>query len=209
MSELVSPELVSPLLSAIPWLRHGFGTRSAPLSQNHMASLQQIHSALVLVARQTGRAGDGDALVSGQPGLALSIRTADCYPILLADTAHRGLAAVHAGWRGTAAGIVAETLTKMREEFGTAPADVAAAIGPGIGACCYEVGEDVARQFGMSGPGKLDLAAENVRQLITAGVPRERVDVLGLCTFCDPERFFSWRRDHDTRGRMISYIAVS
>jgi hypothetical protein len=205
--------LTSSVLEKLPWLQHGFGTRAAPLSQDGMASLKQIHSSLSLVAgsvanRLDGCVGEGDALVTAEPGVTVSIRTADCYPILLADPLHRAVAAVHAGWRGTAAQIVQETLQHMRREFGTLPADVLAAIGPGIGVCCYRVGEEVARRFGKDEAGNLDLADENLRQLTRAGVPRGQIDVMGACTFCDAERFHSFRREGERAGRMISYIGL-
>jgi YfiH family protein len=173
-----------------------------------MASLKQIHSSLSIVAdRPVGCVGEGDALLTSAPGVIVSVRTADCFPILLADPVHRAVAAVHAGWRGTASGIVEEALRRMCDEFGTTPVDISAAIGPGIGACCYQVGEEVARRFGKQSPGRLDLAAENLRQLTQAGVPRAHIDVIGACTFCDA-RFHSWRRDGECAGRMISYIGI-
>jgi YfiH family protein len=89
----------------------------------------------------------GDALLTSQPGLLLAVQTADCVPILLVDTARRAAAAVHAGWRGTLARVVAKTVGRMRLEFGTRPADIVAAIGPSIGRCCYEVGPEVAQAY--------------------------------------------------------------
>jgi YfiH family protein len=202
-------ELKSRLLDRLPWVRHGFGTRLGPLDQSGMASLKQIHSAAVLIAdRAEGCIGEGDALVTSENGLSVSVRTADCLPILLADSKNRVVAAVHAGWRGTAASIAVEALRRMQRDYGTRAEDIFAAIGPGIGVCCYRVGEDVARQFGRARGGKLDLAAENVRQLASAEIPPDQIDTLGACTFCDPERFHSWRRDHDRAARMISYIAA-
>lgn len=201
--------LRSPLLGAIAWLEHGFGTRLEPLSQEGMVSLKQIHSNLPCVADRTeGCAGEADALLTDQPGVAVSIRTADCYPILLADTKHRAVAAVHAGWRGTAEGVLAATIDRMGSEFGSRPEDIAAAIGPGIGACCYQVGEDVARRFGMNQAGKLNLCEENFQQLTRLGIPGKRITWILACTFCDAPRFFSWRRDHAAAGRMISYIKI-
>jgi len=97
----------------------------------------------------------------------------------------------------------------MHNEFGTEPENVYAAIGPGIGRCCYEVGAEVARQFGLPEAGRLDLAVENRTQLIAAGLRPERINQVGGCTFCHPEQFFSWRRDHDPAGRMISFIRVT
>jgi YfiH family protein len=201
--------LRSPLLSQLAWIDHAFGTRLAPLSQEGMASLKQIHSAVALAANQPGCAGEGDALLTNSPRLLLSVRTADCYPILLADTKNRAVAAVHAGWRGTAAGVVVETIAKMRTQWGTSPVDIVAAIGPGISVCCYEVGAHVARLFGVEGAGRIDLAAANRCQLIDAGVEERHIDVLEGCTFCDAARFHSFRREKERAGRMISYIGLA
>jgi YfiH family protein len=200
--------LQSPILSQLAWIDHGFGTRLAPLSQEGMASLKQIHSAVALVANQPGCAGDGDALLTNSPGLRLSVRTADCFPILLADAKNRAVAAVHAGWRGAADEIVAKPIAKMRIQFGTSPADIVAAIGPGIGVCCYEVGAEVAQLFGVEGAGRVDLAAANRCQLIDAGVEEQHIDVVGGCTSCDAARFYSFRREKEQAGRMISYIGL-
>lgn len=200
--------LTSSLLAQFDWLEHGFGTREANPDQTAMARLTQIHSDVVLVARQPGCIGEGDALVTQAPGVGVSVRTADCFPILLVDRETRTVAAVHAGWRGTATGVVRTSLDRMRSEFGTDLRNVFAAIGPGIGACCYEVGTDVARQFGMPQAGKLDLAVENRNQLIAAGVEPSSIERVGGCTFCHPAQFFSWRRDRDRAGRMISFIRI-
>lgn len=200
--------LRSGLLTAVSGLEHGFGTRHSGLSQDHMASLQQVHSARYLKVTAAGRAGEGDALITAEPELAVSVRTADCLPILIVDPVRRAVAAIHAGWRGTAARIVVETVSAMVREFGTEPGHLVAAIGPGIGGCCYEVGEEVARQFGRSGAGRVDLAQQNRSQLRDAGVDDSRIDLLGLCTFCDT-RFYSWRREREQAGRMISFIRLT
>lgn len=173
-----------------------------------MASLKQIHSADSFVVSSTGVIGEGDALITREPGLTVSVRTADCYPILLADTGTRTVAAIHAGWRGTDARIVQKVIDRMAAEFGARPENIVAAIGPGIGVCCYQVGDDVARKFGMAGAGKLDLAQVNRRQLVDAGVPDRCIDVVGACTFCHPERFHSFRRDKEQAGRMISFVGI-
>lgn len=174
-----------------------------------MASLRQIHSSVSLVANQPeGCVGEGDALLTRETGITVSVRTADCYPILLADVRRRAVAAVHAGWRGTAEEIVVKTLERMRAEFGSEAGDIVAAIGPGIGPCCYEVGADVARRFGGVSACRLDLSEENRRQLASRGVPEAKISAAGECTFCNSARFYSWRRDHESAGRMISYIRI-
>ncbi len=195
-------------LASMPGVEHGFGMKGAVLPPG-LAGLRQIHSDVVLLAGGPGVCGEGDALIAGHAGVSVSIRTADCYPILLADERNAVVAAIHAGWRGTAAHIVEKTLDRMRAEFGTRPRDVQAAIGPGIGGCCYEVGEDVARQFGLGeGKAHLDLAKENQEQMESAGIQPENIEALGICTFCDAERFFSYRREKEKAGRMTSFIRI-
>jgi len=200
--------LDSKLLASLDWIEHGFGTRDSNLDQTAMASVKQIHSDVAFVAREAGCIGEGDALVTRTEGVSVSVRTADCFPILLADPETRSVAAIHAGWRGTAASVVLSSLGRMQSEFGTDPRDVYAAIGPGIGSCCYEVGLEVAQRFGKGEAGHLDLAAENRSQLIAAGLHPDHMDAVGGCTFCNPAQFFSWRRDHDRAGRMISFIRI-
>ena len=205
---VLTSSLLANLNAGHAWLDHGFGTRDSKLDQSAMASLKQIHSNFVLTGDRPGPAGEGDALITRSTGLAVSVRTADCFPILLADVETQAVAAVHAGWRGTASRIVQAAIARMQAEYGSDPRNIRAAIGPGIGGCCYEVGADVARQFGMSHGGKLDLAVENRRQLIEAGLLPEHIDQVGGCTFCNETKFFSWRRDHEAAGRMISFIST-
>jgi len=113
-----------------------------------LVTLRQVHSDVVRsFASKETQAPKGDAAVTQMPGLLLAVQTADCLPILLVDAKRRAVAAVHAGWRGTLRRIAAKTLGRMRMEFGTRPADVVAAIGPGIGSCCYEVGHEVVQAF--------------------------------------------------------------
>lgn len=204
------PELTADsVFVLLPWVRHGFGTRHFQARPDESAVVTQVHSNLIVVADSKGMCGEGDALVTNRPELALAVRTADCYPILLADSRHRAVAAVHAGWRGTRTYIIQKALEKMGAEFGSSPADVHAAIGPGIGGCCYEVGEEVARQFGFDSRTHLDLVSENRKQLEAAGVAPQNIEALGVCTFCDAERFYSYRREKEKAGRMTSYIRIT
>lgn len=209
----------SDALEKLSWLGHGFGTRSSigwPNSTG-LTTVRQIHSNRVIVARHPGGLGEGDALIANVPGLSLAVRTADCLPILIADTRNRAVAAVHAGWRGTAQEIVAETLRAMGKEFGTISENVVIAVGPGIGPCCYEVGIEVARQFSAwfpdyhsmnDGSVKLDLAEANIRQVRRNGGARGQIDASALCTRCLQEHFHSYRRDREAAGRMISAIWI-
>lgn len=125
-----------------------------------MAALRQIHSDIAhrvdCAVDATGEAPHGDALFTRERGSLLVVQTADCIPILLADPKQRAVAAIHAGWRGTLSRIAEKTLGRMQMEFGTRPEDVIAALGPGIGKCCYEVGEEVAKEFHAQFPNARD-----------------------------------------------------
>jgi YfiH family protein len=196
------------------WQEHGFGTRSGNPRADIM--LRQVHSDRVVNANGLRDSEEeGDALITDQTGKAIGVRTADCVPILLLDAKNRALAAVHAGWRGTAADIVGHTLTSMRTAFRSNPADVYAAMGPCIRACCYEVREDVAARFAALFPEwgaedratrQLDLIEANHRQLVAAKVPPEQIFDSGLCTTCQTAQFFSYRREPQNPGRMLASI---
>jgi hypothetical protein len=198
-------------LDSIEWLEHGFGTRLSdiPARFPNLATLKQVHSASCVDAGgRAGLLGSGDALLENTPGAMVAVKTADCIPILLMDERHRAVAAVHAGWRGTVARIAASAVAAMRDRFGSAPADIHAAIGPGIGPCCYEVGPEVAAQFGARGRAHIDLPGANRRQLIEAGVTERRIHASNLCTMCRPEEFHSFRRDKEAAGRLYSFAGI-
>jgi YfiH family protein len=174
-----------------------------------LAWAKQVHSAAVLPAAP-GECGEGDALFTGERGIALCVVTADCVPIVLAGP--EGLAAVHAGWRGIAGEILAATLKKVER-----PEEWTAWIGPAIGPCCYEVGEEVAepvvaashpgvvsRPNGPEGKPYLDLQEAARYQLAAGGVGR--VEILRACTRCDTERLYSYRREGKGAGRNLALI---
>lgn len=198
-------------LEAFPWLVHGFGTRRADIPGlfANLATLKQIHSATCLFADgRAGLIGEGDALLENEPGMVVAVKTADCLPILLVDERRRAVAAVHAGWRGTVAGIARRAIEAMHARFGTDAADLHAAIGPGIGECCFEVGPEVAAEFGRAGKVHLDLAAENQLQLLQAGVTAGRIYASNLCTKCLSDDFHSFRRDREASGRLFSFAGI-
>jgi YfiH family protein len=197
-------------LEQLPWLRHGFGTRLSHEwpALNNLATAKQIHSDRVLLVESPGPQGEGDALISNRPGIQLGIRTADCLPILVADTANRAVAAIHAGWRGVISDIVSKTVHAMCQRFGTKSSDLVIAIGTGIGACCFEVGPEVAVQFGLSGRTKVDLVETTCRQLRRNGVSMGQISSSGLCSNCDAELFESYRRDREAAGRMVATIGL-
>ena len=205
-------------LEALPWIQHGFGTRLTTgwPDPDSTTTIRQVHSDRILEAERSGCAGEGDALITNRPGLMLSVRTADCLPILVADTAKQAVAAIHAGWRGTVTEITPKTVRAMMDRFGSHPAGLRVAIGPAIGPCCFEVGPEVAVQFQKYFPERRDLAERtyvdlvetNRRQLRQLGMPEAQIVSTALCTCCGRDTFHSYRRDRDAAGRMVSGIAV-
>jgi YfiH family protein len=191
----------------LEWLDHGFGLRDSTMPAG-IRTVKQIHSSIVLDAAEI--AEEGDALISDLAGVSVGIKTADCVPILLVDPSIPAVAAIHAGWRGSAENITAAAVRRMAARWKTRPENLRAAIGPSIGACCYEVGADVANRFEQWTPvtknRHLDLPAVNERQLRDAGV----ADIWksGECTFCATDRFFSFRREREKAGRMLSFIGL-
>jgi len=156
-------------------------------------------------------AGECDALATDRSGEALVVQTADCVPILLAGG--RAIGAAHAGWRGTAKRVAPSAVAALRQ-LGEKPSDLRAWVGPSIGACCYEVGGEVAAQFagdfvraGCGGGYRLDLRAVNVAQLVAEGLSRDAIAVHPACTRCGGDTYASWRRDGARAGRMIALIA--
>jgi YfiH family protein len=207
----VSSRLTLPSLSSLDFIEHDFGTRHSD-TPTDVVTVHQIHSARVVSNRSMPRRQeDADALIENTPGIAIGIKTADCVPVLLADPVRRAVAAIHAGWRGTAGYIVQAAIQSMAAEFGTQAKDLHAAIGPCIGPCCYEVGPEVATEFGVVATGHvhLDLATVNARQLVAAGVLAHNISTSRDCTRCQPDVYHSFRRDRDAAGRMISWIRIS
>lgn len=177
-----------------------------------LAIPRQVHSATVARVGAPGAVAETDALVTNSPGVYLCVTIADCVPVLLHDPEHRAVAAVHAGWRGSAAGILSLALKLMRSAFGTRPGDLRAYIGPAAGGCCYEVGQDVAERFPEKyladhrGSLRLDLKAFNADTLREAGVPSSLIEVSPLCTITESHLLHSYRRDGPRSGRMMAVI---
>jgi YfiH family protein len=185
-------------------------------------SVRQVHGRAVAVVRPGTRLPEqieADAIVSLDPDCVVSVRVADCVPILIADRHRRAVAAVHAGWRGTAAGVVRAAVEALGA-IGVAPADLVAAIGPCAGPCCYQVDASVREQFEEpaadawfvgdgAGHWKLDLPGANRDQLRAAGVTADAVSSAGECTIHRVEHWFSHRREGAAAGRMVAAIRVS
>jgi YfiH family protein len=179
-----------------------------------LASPQQVHGNVVRRVSEPGSYPDCDALVTNAPGVFLTVSHADCVPILLYNPVAVAVAGVHAGWKGTDAGIAAVALHTMEEEFGAPPSGTLAYLGPAAGPCCYQVGEDVAARFdrefvrAVGGKYYLDLKQANLQQLCSAGVFPRNVEVSPHCTICRPDLFHSYRRDGDHSGRMMAVIGL-
>ena len=198
------------------------------LTRRHFFRIHQVHGDKILVIDSadflihTCRSLEYDAVVTNRPGLALCILTADCVPVLVADPARRIVAAVHAGWRGTALNISGQVVTLLRERFGSSTRDIRAAVGPAIGPCCYEVDDAVRaamdRHPGRDAiftkqkePGKwrLDLALANRLQIEAAGVTGGNIQVANLCTSCRRDLFYSHRGEGGKTGRLLNFIMIS
>lgn len=201
--------IYAPNIKELPDIEHSFGTREegAWLPEQDHAWLRQIHSGIVLRARSSGLQGEADALLTTAPELWISVRTADCLPILMVDPTARVVAAVHAGWRGTVAQIAASAVREMLA-LGAELGSIHAAIGPGIGPCCFEVGPEVSPHFGAEGTACVHLPEANERQLLEAGLDLDKIWVSKQCTKCNPDLFHSYRRDAGQAGRMVSAIRI-
>jgi len=172
----------------------------------------QVHGVTLCSVSHPGHVPECDALLTRSRGLAVAVATADCMPLLLA--APGAVAAVHAGWRGAAAGLPGAALRAFCAAAAISPDAVHVALGPCIRACCYEVGPDVAGAFPPStvrrrhGRFHLDLPAVALQQLRDAGLPAPRFHDLGVCTACESELCFSYRRDGGNTGRLWGVAAL-
>ena len=192
-------------------------TRTGLSSPPHQS--RQIHQCGHLWCSGNGGMHDTDAdtLLSRSTGTAVAVRTADCLPVLLADPISGIIAAVHAGWRGTAAGVVSVAIDQMISN-GANIEYIIASLGPCIGPCCFEIGEEAAIALTNSVAGAdhhiqahplhADLAGINQLQLINRGIAAAHIERHDLCTLCNPERFFSYRRDGRRSGRQLAVVAI-
>jgi len=203
---------------------HGFGVRGCPEPPG-LARPTQVHGARVVTADECLRAAqrpEADAVVSAAPGVAVGVLTADCVPLLLATRDGRAVAAVHAGWRGIACGVVEAGAAALCDAAGVAPEELLGALGPHIGPCCYEVDAPVIEALEAHLPGgltaalrparpghaMLDLGAAVRSALAAAGLPTAALAAAAAsCTSCDAERFHSHRRDGARAGRLVHFIA--
>jgi polyphenol oxidase len=184
-------------------------------SRDSLFAAYQVHGRAVTVVEQdTQPRPRCDVLVTESPDKTLMLRFADCTPVLLADPRRQAVAAVHAGWRGSAVRAAGAAIEALREVFGSRSSDIVAGIGPAIGPCCYTVGQDVCEAFTdrpqLFSDGRLDLWEANRQALIEAGVPAENIEVAGVCTRCESDRFFSHRANAgQPAGRFAALIRIA
>ena len=197
----------------------------------NLAGCWQVHGPDVRVVQTAAEAkpaenerGDTifcDVIVSRARGVLAGVKTADCVPILLGDSATGAFAAVHAGWRGTLATAVIAAVNRLAREYGARPENLRAAIGASAGACCYEVGIDVIEAFTakfvdgeklftptLPGHALVDLLKANRDQLISTGVNPERIHIAPICTMCRTDLFFSYRKEKSLYGKVGRLMAV-
>jgi YfiH family protein len=185
----------------------------------HFTTMHQVHGTdVVTVVPGMTHAGEADAMVTAAAGVALSVLTADCVPILLVAPQQRVAAAVHAGWRGTVAGIAARAVQHMQWLFKVEPDSLHAALGPAIGGCCYEVDraivDELEQRWGaLPGPvrshthkPRLDLRRANAAMLMQVGVREAHISHVGPCTRCATAEYFSYRAVGGETGRQLSFI---
>jgi YfiH family protein len=201
----------------------------AGVAPDRLRLLRQVHGRTVVsVDREDSgpwERPEADAVISNDPTVALVVRVADCAPVLMADPVTGAVAAVHAGWRSTMQRIVVAAIEALRERYGTSPADLVVAIGPSLGACCGEMGDEVLEAFRQAGhdeaaieawferaPGArphFDLWRANRDQLVSAGIRPDAIHSSGLCTRTYPTVFHSYRAAGAQAGRMAAVIRAN
>lgn len=185
-------------------------------STAQMAWSVQVHADRVLHVTEAGGAEGFDALITDRPGILLAVSVADCAPILIFDSKHEAMGAVHAGWPGTAARLVEKTLQRMAAAFGTEGRDCYAYVGTCIDECSFEVGEEVAVRFDAAfkrfdvarGKFMVDLKKANAAQLQAFGIPEGQIEISPYSTVLDNGDYFSHRKEKGTTGRMLAVIGL-
>lgn len=191
------------------------------IDSNRLVMPHQVHDCVVrrIDGPQQGVIEGVDAVMTDVPQLCIGVSTADCIPVLLYDSTHRAVSAVHAGWRGTVLRIVQKAVETMRDTYGTAPADLQAVIGPGISLDSFEVGDEVYNQFLSAGfdmqpisrrdaKWHIDLPMCNRLQLMEAGIPSNNIQMTNICTYQQYDRYFSARRLGIQSGRIYTGILI-
>ncbi|MFH1942662.1 MAG: peptidoglycan editing factor PgeF [bacterium] len=181
------------------------------ISAEHVAIPGQVHGDRIQRVRDPGHYPETDGLLTDEENFALVVQVADCLPIYMYDATRRAMGMIHAGWRGTLLSISSKAVSAMKKHFGTNPRELQVFLGPSIGPCCYEVGDEVSSSFSEKYVlnGKLNLWQCNADQLETAGVKRERIAMSRLCTVCHSDWFFSHRASGGKTGRMMAVVMLN
>lgn len=185
-------------------------------SVEQLAWSKQVHGDQIRLVTASGGAEGFDALMTNTPKVLLAVSVADCAPILIFDAKNRVVAAIHAGWKGAAAGIVRKTLESMHAKYGTMGADCFAYVGTCIDECSFEVGDEVADMFDADfkrfdtrrGKFLVDLKMANAAQLFQSGVPESQVEISPFSTVLHNEDYFSYRKEKGATGRMLAAIGI-
>jgi YfiH family protein len=191
------------------------------IHDGRIVTMKQVHGDQIVEVKdkKLKEAGEADGMMTAATDIFLGVLTADCVPILFIAPKNKLVAAVHAGWRGTLAGIAEKAVRLFNDRYGVEASELEVALGPSIGSCCYEVKDDVAdpllKRWGgiaqasiqnRDGKTYLDLRLLNRGVLAQAGIPATNIFQVGPCTSCSPTDFFSYRRERSETGRQISFI---
>ncbi|MEW6585702.1 MAG: peptidoglycan editing factor PgeF [Nitrospirota bacterium] len=224
MNDLIFPDLPNGSVKAF------FTTKRVGVDKNRICSMLSVetdclympvqkHTDRIEVLNHEAPPGIADGVVSNRRGVLVGVRVADCVPVLLFDKDESVIAAVHAGWRGTAAGILKKAVSLMVERFGSSPDNILVALGPSIGQCCYAVGPEVMEAvIRATGDGDfyssvekkymVDLGRANRIQATSTGIPPGNIWLSGECTCCNPERFYSYRYSKEYDGSQGGFIGI-
>jgi YfiH family protein len=224
METLIYPEIFGNKVKAfftgkVPGTDPGQLARIASTGKMNIYLPIQKHTDKVIILDSSLDPKIGDAVITNQKGILVGVQTADCVPILLYDRASGVAGAVHAGWRGTGTELLRKSIRAMMDRYHSSPAELLVAIGPSIRGCCYHVGYEVIEAMkGTAGKGEyvvnrggkyfLDLATANRYQALSIGVPPENIWMSDECTFCLPEKYYSYRFAKGPTGRQGGFIGI-
>lgn len=194
-------------------------SRQTGIALNRMYLPVQRHTDTIQVLDDDMNRIIADGVITSRKGILIGVLVADCVPVLLYDGRRKVIGAVHAGWRGTASGILKNAVHTMQERFQSCSEDISVAIGPSIGRCSYEVGEEVIEAVQsatgegdyysrLNGKYYLDIAAANRIQAMQTGALSENIWQSGECTFCNPDRFYSYRYAGECSGRQGGFVIM-
>jgi YfiH family protein len=216
---MIFPEIFDGLVMGF-FTDRELGTNVRGLTGRRVYMPKQEHSDTVITIGKDLKPRAADAVITDRHDILIGVQSADCVPILLYDRGHQVVGAVHAGWRGTAKGILKKAIGKMVKKYHSEPGDILVALGPAIRWCCYEVDKDVVDAVSTStGNGEyykskskdgkfcLDLQTANKLQAIEMGIEERNISITDECTFCYPDRYYSHRKEPG-EGRQGAFIGL-